>query len=165
MKFTTGKPEHISVIQDIAQKTWGDTYGHILTENQIEYMLDMMYSACSLEEQMNVLHHHFLLAKREDSDDFEGFVSFELNYIEGKTKIHKLYVLPQTHGTGMGRALIDKVAEMAKANDNISILLNMNRFNKTMGFYKHMGFNIIREEDIDIGNGFLMEDYVFEKML
>lgn len=165
MKFVKGRPEHIPAIQDIAQRTWGDTYGHILTDGQIEYMLDMMYSANSLEEQMNILQHHFLLTKRDDADDFEGFVSFELNYKENKTKIHKLYVLPETHGTGMGRALIDKVAEMAKAANNTSILLNMNRFNKTMGFYKHLGFDIIGEEDIDIGNGFLMEDYVFEKML
>ncbi len=166
MEIVAGKEEHIPVIWDIAAKTWPGTYGDILTEEQIGYMLDMIYSTASLTEQMTQLGHKFVMIKEETSDHYQGFVSYEFDYKgSNKTKLHKLYVLPGCHGSGMGRILIDKVCEAAKEYGNTSVLLNMNRWNKTLGFYKHIGFEIVDEEDIDIGNGFLMQDYVFEKQL
>jgi ribosomal protein S18 acetylase RimI-like enzyme len=44
-----------------------------------------------------------------------------------------------------------------------SLLLNVNRNNPTKGFYEKLGFTVIKEEDIDIGNGYFMNDYVMEK--
>lgn len=95
-----------------------------------------------------------------------GYISYEFNY-KGKswTKIHKIYVLTTTQGKGVGRILIDKVAEMARENNNTELSLNVNRFNRAVGFYKKIGFEIMGSEDIDIGNGFLMEDYILNKQL
>ncbi|WP_080906049.1 GNAT family N-acetyltransferase [Parabacteroides sp. Marseille-P3160] len=166
MKIIAAQEEHIPVIREIAYKTWPEAYLNILTEEQSEYMLDWMYSASALKEQMLQLEHRFLLAKEEDSAVFQGYVSYELHYKERpETKIHKLYVLPEYHGRSIGRILIDKVAEEAKKNNDTAILLNMNRMNKALNFYTHLGFRIIGEENIDIGKGFLMEDYIFKKDL
>jgi len=166
MEIIIGKKEHMPAIWDIAVSTWPETYGNILTQDQIDYMLDMMYSSKALTEQMTNLGHHFLMVKQDNAQKFQGFVSYEFDYKgENKTKLHKLYVLPECHGTGIGRVLIDKVCEAAGKHGNTSVLLNMNRFNKSLGFYKHIGFEIVGQEDIDIGNGFLMEDYIFEKQV
>lgn len=166
MEIIIGNVEHIPAIFNIAANTWPHTYGSILTPRQIEYMLDMMYSSKALDEQMDKLGHHFYLIKEDTSSHWQGFVSFEYDYKGSQnTKLHKLYVLPECHGSGMGRILIDKVCEEARNYGNKSVLLNMNRNNETLGFYKHIGFEIVGEEDIDIGNGFLMEDYIFEKQV
>ncbi|HCO66430.1 MAG TPA: GNAT family N-acetyltransferase [Dysgonomonas sp.] len=164
MEIIVANTEHSRIIWDIAVVTWADTYKNILSKEQMDYMLDMMYSPGALEEQMNRLGHHFYLIKEEKSPHWQGFVSYEYDYKESNsTKLHKLYVLPECHGLGMGRILIDKVCEDARRHGNESVLLNMNRNNETLGFYKHLGFEIIAEEDIDIGNGYLMEDYIFER--
>jgi len=164
MQIIRGNTQHKGIIWEIAVATWAETYKDILEPEQIEYMLQMMYSPDALDEQMNELGHHFFLIKKAESENWQGFVSFEHNYKgTDTTKIHKLYVLPECHGTGMGRILVDKVADQARTKGNTAISLNMNRNNKTLGFYKHIGFEIIAEEDIDIGNGYLMEDYIFEK--
>lgn len=166
MIFTTGKKEHIPTIKNIAERTWPGTYGDILTREQIDYMINMMYSSDALSEQMDVLNHHFLLIEDNDTGNIQGFVSYEFDYKSyNKTKLHKLYVLPEYHSLGIGRILIDKVCEEACKHGNASVLLNMNRFNKSLGFYERVGFKIIGEEDIDIGNGFLMEDYIFERQV
>jgi GNAT superfamily N-acetyltransferase len=90
-----------------------------------------------------------------------GFIGVQVNYPEPtQLKIHKLYVLPEVHGTGGGKLLFQRAVQVAKENECNSILLNVNRFNKAVGFYKHIGFEILKEENIDIGNGFWMEDYV-----
>lgn len=163
MNIVDGKLDDISVIADIAQQTWYVTYKNILTINQIDYMLEMMYSNNALTEQMTKLNHHFLLIKDEPTNSYVGFVSYELNYKNSlKTKLHKLYVLPNYHGKGLGRILINAVMEKARHNKNEIVTLNVNRNNNAKSFYEYIGFTISGKEDIDIGNGFLMEDYILD---
>ena len=57
------------------------------------------------------------------------------------------------------------VTEEIKTLGGVSLQLNVNRNNKAKEFYERQGFAVIKEEDIDIGNGYLMNDYVMEKVL
>ncbi|MDH6309269.1 GNAT superfamily N-acetyltransferase [Dysgonomonas sp. PFB1-18] len=164
MEIVEASKDHIFVIRLLADKIWPLAFQEILTKEQTAYMMEMMYSADSLENQMDN-GHHYLLAK--DGDEYLGYVSYELNYKDtDATKIHKIYVLPSLQGTkGVGRSFIEAVTEKAKENGNKELSLNVNRFNKAINFYNRMGFEIARSEDIDIGNGFLMQDYVMNKKL
>ena len=60
---------------------------------------------------------------------------------------------------------MEKGEQLAKENNSSYFILNVNRYNKATDFYIKLGFEISYEEDIDIGNGFLMEDYVMKKRL
>ncbi|HET7819697.1 MAG TPA: GNAT family N-acetyltransferase [Bacteroidia bacterium] len=154
----------ISVISEIARQTWPDTFKNILTLKQIEYMLDMMYSEDSLTKQIRDKNHVFYLAK--DESKFIGYVSYELNHPTSyKTKIHKIYILPSVQGKGVGKLLMNKVADIALQNNTTILSLNVNRDNKAINFYEKFGFTKIGREDIDIGNGFFMEDFIMEKKL
>lgn len=150
-------------IKTIAELTWPDTFKDILSDEQIRYMLDWMYSIEVLASQIDNGHQFYVLTENEK--DF-GFVGIELNYPnQGNAKIHKIYVLPEFQGKGIGGKLIEKVVQYSKLNKINSLTLNVNRFNKAIDFYLKKGFKITKEENIDIGNGFLMEDYVMEKIL
>lgn len=154
--------KHLPVIQKIARETWFYTYSELLTTEQSEYMLDMMYSIDSLKEQITHKSHHYLLAKEDES--IIGYISYELNYDNtGKTKIHKIYILPEQQGKRVGRLLINKVEGIAKSNGARYLLLNMNKYNKAVHFYYKVGFRIVAEECNDIGNGYFMDDYILEK--
>ena len=80
--------------------------------------------------------------------------------VQNQLKIHKLYVLPDIQGLGVGRKFLVLAEKIAREKGLNEITLNVNRFNKAVGFYQRMGFKIEKEEDIEIGNGYLMEDYV-----
>jgi diamine N-acetyltransferase len=150
-------------IQDIAEKTWPVAYGEILSPQQIRFMLDKMYSLPALENQIGK-GHKFLLAFIEDEKI--GFTSYELNHHNSKSaKLHKLYVLPDMQGKNAGKALLIEVIKSAKKADQESLLLNVNRNNNAANFYKKLGFEIIYEEDIDIGKGYFMNDFVMELKL
>ncbi len=162
--ITEATEADLSLIQDIAHRTWPDTFRSILSPVQINYMLDMMYSPEALKAQINEKNHIFLLAK--EGGDYLGYVSYELNYQnEPLTKIHKLYLLPISQGKGVGRLLIDSVADVAKRHANNRLGLNVNRNNRAVQFYERMGFSIVGQETIDIGDGFLMDDFVMKKLL
>jgi diamine N-acetyltransferase len=155
---------HFSTIQHIAHATWPNTFGSILSEAQIVYMLDMMYSTEALQHQVQALGHVFLLAS--EPHQTLGYISYELHYKNTpQTKIHKIYLLPQAQGKGVGKALIEAVVAAAQAHQNHALLLNVNKYNKAVGFYERLGFETIDQENIDIGNGFLMEDFVMKKTL
>lgn len=164
MELITTTEEHIPLIKAIANEVWPKTFEEILSPDQIVYMMDMMYSVEAIKDQMNKQNHHYLLAK--DGNDYLGYLSYETNY-KGKpwTKVHKIYILSTAQGKGVGRFLIEAAGEIAKKHNNTELSLNVNRFNKAIDFYKKVGFEIIGNEDIDIGNGFLMEDYIMNKKL
>lgn len=158
------QPADFDSIRQIAQETWPVTFGNILSPEQIAYMLNMMYSIESLTEQVNSKHHHFILAS-ENSTNL-GYISYELNYHQQpQTKVHKIYLLPSAQGKGVGKLLMQQVAAIAVRAGNDALLLNVNRDNNAVAFYKKAGFEIIGTEDIDIGSGFLMEDYIMRKPL
>jgi GNAT superfamily N-acetyltransferase len=95
-----------------------------------------------------------------------GFIGIEHNYNDkAVTKIHKIYLLPETQGKGIGKKVIDEIGKLALDNNSTALILNVNRFNTALGFYKKIGFEIVDEVNIDIGKGYLMEDYVMEKKL
>ena len=79
-----------AVVRAIAFEVWPKTYGAILTEVQLEYMLNMIYSVAALQEQANFKQHHFVLIYANDEP--VGFASYEHNLNKSeKTKIHKIY--------------------------------------------------------------------------
>jgi len=154
----------IKVIREIAFKTWPVTYGEILSRAQIDYMLDLFYSEETLTDKLVNIGHDFLVLK--ENEICLGFASYEHHYLNSNcTRLHKLYFLPEYQGKGMGKLMLDKIVALAKENRSDKLSLNVNRFNKAYVFYQKMGFEIIAEEDISIGQGYLMEDYIMEKQL
>lgn len=151
----------IAVIQNIVRETWPVTYTPIIGKDQVDYMLQKFYSTLSLTKQIQN-NHSFFLALKEDLPI--GFASFSRVYHD-IYKLQKLYVLPLQQKTGSGKALLQKVEKEAKNMGAAKLLLNVNRKNNAKAFYEKNGFAIIREEDIDIENGFFMNDFVMEKEL
>ncbi len=150
-------------IHAIALPVWDATYKSILTQDQMDYMLNLMYSNEAITEQINIKGHKFLLAV--DEGEYLGFASYEPNYLSETTKIHKLYVLTLAHGRGIGKALISVIENAAKKNFNDKILLNVNKHNPAVHFYIKSGFVNMGEDVIDIGNGYVMDDYLMMKQL
>lgn len=154
-------PADIPLIRDMAYKIWPVTYGSILTPDQLDYMLKLIYDEKVLHEQMenNV---EFIIVY--DGVHPVGFASFSL--IEPRVyKLHKIYVLPSQQGKGTGRFIIDQLVKAMKAKNATTLQLNVNRYNNARVFYEKLGFAVMKEEDVDIGNGYFMNDYVMEKSL
>ncbi len=96
----------------------------------------------------------------------QGFLGIEhFHNSEKVTKIHKIYILPNNQGKGIGKLAIDFIANLAKDNQSEKLRLNVNKFNKAIDFYKKIGFSIADEVVIEIGNAWVMDDYVMEKSI
>ena len=148
-------------IQEIAKKTWPVAYGDILKKEQLEYMLDRFYSFSSLSASLNDGHLYYLYTENEVP---LGFVSIQFMEDGRSMKIHKLYVLPNQQGKGIGEKLFQTAVSRMLDDGFKRLFLNVNRFNSALQFYLRMEMKIQKEENIDIGNGYWMEDFVMEKI-
>ncbi|MGH2644012.1 MAG: GNAT family N-acetyltransferase, partial [Chitinophagaceae bacterium] len=147
--------DQLPIIHKLAYRIWPTTFGGILTDAQIAYMLNWMYSISSLQKQMEE-GSHFIVVQEDKTS--VGYASYQLNIEEGVSKLHKIYLLPTAQGKGLGKLLIKEVIKRAKENKQSFLQLNVNRYNKAAHFYTRLGFRVVREEDNDIGNGYFMND-------
>ncbi|MEO5942757.1 MAG: GNAT family N-acetyltransferase [Ferruginibacter sp.] len=152
----------IKEIQQLVYTTWPDAYGAILSKDQLDYMLELIYNDKALKNQIENLQHQFIIAYEEE--EAVGFASYSPKDINNSSvfRLHKLYVLPSQQGKGTGKLLLNYIINEIKNADASILELNVNRHNKAFHFYKKSGFTISHEADIDIGNDYFMNDYVME---
>lgn len=159
--------EDIPLIRNMADEVFRVTYRDIISPEQMEFMMDWMYSEESLRDQILPHGKTFFIATLDSTP--AGYVSIERqgDTEDGRPLYHlqKLYLLPRYQGLGYGRKLFDLTAQhiLQSFPDGARIELNVNRTNKAVGFYESIGMRRDREGDFPIGNGFYMNDYIYVK--
>jgi ribosomal protein S18 acetylase RimI-like enzyme len=150
----------LTTVEQLAREIWPVAYDGIVPPQQLAYMLDLIYSNASLRDQLLNQHHTFLMVEQDGKP--VGFAAYS-TIAPGVSKLHKLYVHQSTQGQGLGKMLVDHIITQLKPQSFHTLRLNVNRYNKARFFYEKLGFEIKKEEDVDIGSGYFMIDYVMER--
>lgn len=162
--------EAIDDIKSVADIAFRATYNSILSLEQIDYMMEWMYSKDSLQKQILEQNNSYFLARLQDRCVGYAAIRPDLETsLMGINVYHleKIYLLPECQGGGYGRLLLEKVFNYVldiSANECI-VELNVNRNNRARTFYEKMGFRVVREGDFSIGNGFFMNDFIMRLLL
>jgi GNAT superfamily N-acetyltransferase len=157
------EPADIPLIRQLTFQIWPQTYTSVISQDQINYMLEMMYSESSLIKQMTEEGCTYLIVYENGIP--VGYASYA-EEATGIWKLHKLYILQSQQGKGAGRFIIDYIFKIIKPLNANVLQLQVNRKNNNARiFYEKLGFSVLKNADFDIGNGFFMNDYVMEKML
>ena len=151
--------EDCALIRKLAWQVFPETYKDILAPAQIDYMMEWMYSEENIRKQMEEEGHVYLLAYEEC--EAAGYVSVQPEG-EGLFHLQKIYVLPYYQRAHCGSFLFREAIKYIKAVHPApcTMELNVNRHNKALHFYEHMGMRKVREGDFPIGNGYYMNDYI-----
>lgn len=150
-------PESLSRIRTISDDIWPKTFRDILSQEQIRYMMKMMYAPEVMEKELaEGYSFDLLLVDGKDA----GYMVYAPYDEPGTMKLHKLYLLEEYHGKGYGQRMISHVMEEALARGFTSIILAVNKRNlRAKKAYDRAGFTVEKAVRIDIGNGFFMDDY------
>ena len=163
MEIRLLQKHELSLTQNLAEKIWPLAYGTILSEEQLSYMLNWMYSIETLEKSFDKGNEFYCAF---DNDLPLGFLELEfLNEEASSVKLQKIYVLPSEQNKGIGKNFLQFALLRAKNRGARNVILQVNRANKAVEFYLKNNFCIISEEDFPIGNDYYMNDYVMEKTL
>lgn len=162
IEFTKALEKDTELIEDLARNTWPNTFGEVMSREQIDYMLDLIYNKSALIKQMNN-KHNFVIIKYNNKA--VGYTSYELNYKkQPQLMIHKVYLLPSSQGLGIGKSTFNYLTEIAKRNQQTTLTLKVFHKNENaIQFYLKKGFDKVGEETTEIGNGYNILDFVMKK--
>ncbi|MCY0967571.1 GNAT family N-acetyltransferase [Chryseobacterium wangxinyae] len=163
MKLIKATEKDIPLIQDLAKRSWENAYAEILSREQMKYMLENMYSETEISLHLKNPNYHYYLVFDEVLNLFDGFLGYENHYENQTTKLHRIYLVPESKGKGLGKKTLEFLNEKVKKSGDSRIILNVNKYNSAKNFYKSQGFEIYKETVIDVGNGFVMDDFLMEK--
>jgi len=123
-------------------------------------MLEMMYAEETIRREIaDGVHWELATA----GDMTAGFLSIT-SEDDARAKLNKLYLLPEFHGRGFGQQLIAHACEVAAKLGARELWLQVNKRNqRAIEAYRRAGFRVEKEAVFDIGNGFVMDDYLMTR--
>jgi len=146
----------------LARVVWQVTYPSLISQAQIDAMLADRYAPERIREQLGDPHQAWWVAKQNHT--LTGFAHALLD--ASGCKLDKLYVHPDSQRQGIGGTLLRTVVAWARAQQTRRVWLQVNRGNtQAVHAYVQYGFHIVESRVFDIGDGFVMDDHVMEKLL
>jgi GNAT superfamily N-acetyltransferase len=152
----------IDAVSALAHTVWQATYPALISQAQIDAMLADRYAPQRIRAQLDNPRHAWRVARQDGA--LVGFAHALCD--ETGCKLDKLYVHPDHQHRGIGAALLQDIAGWARTQQARRLWLQVNRGNvQAIRAYKKYGFRIVESQVFDIGNGFVMDDHVMERML
>jgi len=153
----------LPAIAGLAGVIWRQHYPGIISREHINYMLKHMFDLNEMRSQSTV---GFTYEKLINKDQLIGFASHGPAENSAEHKLDKLYVHPDFQGRGFGGKLLEHVVEFAKNREKTALILAVNKQNKgAIAMYRRMGFKVRESVVNNIGNGFVMDDYIMMRSL
>ncbi len=154
--------QDVTQLAMLADEIWHQHFITILSEDQIDYMVDKFQSAPAMTKQMvnEGYEYYFILVDGEEV----GYTGIKNDLY--KLFLSKLYLRKEHRGKGYASAVFEHLKDISRNRNLTSIWLTVNRYNEdTIAVYKKKGFEVIRTQVADIGEGYVMDDYVMELKL
>ncbi len=157
-------PESLQTVRDIASVIWPETFAEILSPEQIRYMMKMMYAPEVMEKELASGYHFEVLKADGVPAGYIVYSPYEKH--PGTAKLHKVYLLSNYHGQGLGQKMLEQAQSRCRELGFSCILLTVNKKNeRAIRAYQRNGFRTAESVKVPIGQGFFMDDYIMQKDL
>lgn len=144
---------------EMANDIWHECFEGVISDEQIDYMIDSFQSFAAIKRQVgseNYEYYNFVL-----DDTVIGYFAVA-EQPDGTLFLSKLYMYKEYRGNGYASKAFEFIRQLAAQKGCKSIWLTVNRHNYgAIKVYEAFGMKVIREQVTDIGNGFVMDDFVF----
>jgi ribosomal protein S18 acetylase RimI-like enzyme len=152
----------VETVIALAHEIWHAHYPGIISVAQIEYMLAQRYDPRVIRAELaraDLWWYKLVMRGR-----MVAYCALQLEPGGASMKIDKLYVHPSQQRCGCGRSLVEQAAATARSQGCRELLLAVNRNNAAaVAAYRKHGFTVRETRVTDIGNGFVMDDYIMVK--
>ncbi len=153
--------DQLRAASKLAKEIWTEYFTPIIGSAQVAYMLKNLQSFEAMKQQITDGYLYFLIEVESGSI---GYICIRPD--ENSLFLSKLYLLNEQRGKGTGRQALNFIEQKARELGKRKIWLTVNKGNAaTIDSYKKWGFKITGEPVADIGGGFVMDDYLMEKVV
>ncbi len=155
--------EELSLVAELAEKIWHECFIGIISEEQIDYMVEKFQSYNAMKDQVASQDYHYFAVR--DDDDICRYIAVKPEKDE-RFFLSKLYLRKDKRGKGIASKMLERVFEEAKNSGKSKVYLTVNKHNDhAVKVYEKTGFQTVECVVTDIGNGFVMDDFVMEYKL
>ena len=155
MNLIEVKENDIKTLAELTNEIWHEYWPCILSAEQIDYMVEKFQSENAIINQMKNENYKYYFINYENKNVGYVGISPHSDYLF----LSKLYIKKEFRHKGIGKAVFEKIKDFGFDK----IQLTVNKYNKnTIDAYLKYGFKIIDSIVSDIGNGFVMDDYIME---
>lgn len=160
--ITCQNNDMLKEVADCANEIWHEYFPFLLTEDQINYMVKKFQSFEAMEDQTK--HDHYKYYQVLKDQKMIGYIG--LKFEPDRLFLSKLYLKKEARGNHYASEMLDFIFEEAKKQCYTSVYLTCNKHNtNSLAVYDKKGFVKIDEDVTDIGNGYVMDDYIYEYKL
>ncbi len=158
------QPSEAEEIEAMAAAIWPAVYSDIISSGQIQYMLEWMYSPEKIRTEIEDEGVFWFWIESENKR--VGFIAGGPLTDDLDFPLHKIYLLPESHGSGLGSRAMNELVAFVASLGGKQIHLRVNRENTVaLNFYEKNGFRLTGIDRADIGAGFVMDDCLLTKSL
>lgn len=154
--ITFEKAQNIKELANFASDIWHEYWPILLSDKQIDYMVENFQSENAIKNQIaNENYTYYYIIKNNEKAGYFG-----LSDKEGYLFLSKIYISKEFRHKGLGTKAFEKIKKIAGGR-KIRLTVNKQNIN-SINAYKKWGFQTIDSVVTDIGNGFVMDDYIME---
>jgi len=154
--------EEIGTLARLASEIWNEYFVEIISVEQIDYMVDKFQSYPALTELIGRQGYEYYFMN--DGGENVGYIGIKAE--ASKLFLSKFYIRKEHRGRGFASQALAFLEGVCRERGLGAVWLTVNRHNdSTIAIYKKKGFEVVREQAADIGNGFVMDDFVMEKAI
>jgi len=154
----------IETVATLARIVWQDAYPGIISQAQIDFMLEQRYEPRRLHAELAMPEVWWVKATLDG--ELVAFASSLMTATPCEMKLDKIYVDPARQRLGLGRRLIAHAAQRALAQGCSTLILAVNKRNeRAIAAYRKHGFVVREAVCVDIGNDFVMDDFIMARLL
>jgi diamine N-acetyltransferase len=155
-------PQQIDAVAGLAREIWYEYYVALIGRAQVDYMVTRFQSSGAVAGQISEGYEYFLIQRGGESI---GYCAVQPQPASGSLFLSKLYLLSDARRGGTGRVCMEFIEQLARRRGLSLLWLTVNKGNPAVNAYKRLGFQIAADLVMDIGGGFVMDDYRMEKSL
>ena len=150
--------QEFTELEHFAAEIWREHYPSIIGQAKVEYMLKTFQSSNALERQQREGMEFFWI---QSAGNQAGYLAIKREPDLAYLFVSKFYVHQAYRGMGYGRWAMNQLKELTAERQLAGLELTVNRHNASaIAFYEREGLSHLRDQCIDIGGGFFMDDYV-----
>lgn len=162
IEFVEVKLNDISKLAELTSEIWHEYWTCILSNEQIDYMVDKFQSEFAIRNQITNENYTYLYIMYDSEKAGYIGLSNKKDYLF----LSKLYIKKEFRHIGLGTKTFEFIKQFAQKNRYKKIQLTVNKYNKnTINAYVKWGFETIDSVVTDIGNNFVMDDYIMQYII
>jgi len=152
----------VAAVARMAHQVWNEHYVPLIGQAQVDYMVAKFQSPEAMQAQIDSGYEYFQM--RQGGADV-GYAAIRHDAADARVFLSKLYVLAASRKSGAGRRSLELIERMARERGATHVWLTVNKANPSVQAYRRLGFEIVEAMVVDIGDGYVMDDYKMERVV